>query len=141
MWPFSGSRRPAPPPPEGLRETRLDFILMLVAEGACRSKRLGEILEFIQQGGGMIESMTGTLVTVYFGVPVVTGDPETLRLALVSALGKRFPGEIAAVHGACVCPVGLIGHPSRMSFTALLPDHRGKLARLAALEPGDLVEV
>ena len=131
------SENPEAPP---MSKQRINFAMILVSEGLRSEQTISEIVTLAQKYKGMVDSITGTLITVYFGVPLPQPDQKELRIAFLKGLSENLGPSLAIVHGECECPVGKVGNENRMGYTAFLPDFKEKLARLSSLEFGQAVE-
>jgi len=89
----------------------------------------------------MIESITSTLITVYFNVPLTQPDSNQLRNDLVNRLSETFGSDISILHGTCECQVGNVGNEKRKAYTALLPHYKSKLSKLSSMEFGEIQEI
>ena len=129
--------------PEGLRmsEKRINFVLVLTDEASDPVSTIREIVTLVQKHDGMIASFEGTLLTVYFGVPLPQPNQKEQRLKFVSDLSEKVRPLVAVVHGECECQVGKVGNEQRMGYTAFIPDFKGKLGKLCSLEVGQIIEV
>jgi len=124
-----------------LRLKYINFILILVRDDSRQSQNIREALNIIQEHHGMIESITSTLVTVYFGVPLEQPNSKELRIGLVKELSERMGPDLAFIHGACECPVGNVGNENRKAYTALIPGYKSKLSKLSTMEFGQILEI
>lgn len=119
----------------------VDFVLILISQDSDPSQPIHDVSNTIQEHDGMIESMTSTLITVYFGVPDKQPNSKRMRIGLVGDLLEKFGANLSIIHGACECPVGSIGNEKRKAYTALLPDYKAKLRELSGLPFGQTKEV
>ena len=131
-----------PEDPEGPRmsKKRINFAMILVNEDSRPEQTISEIVTLAQKHDGMVDSITGTFITVYFGVPLAQPNQKQLRSAFINELSEKLGPSLAVVHGECECAVGTVGNDHRMTYTAFLPEFKGKLGRLCSLEFGRTVE-
>jgi hypothetical protein len=129
--------------PEGLRmsEKQINFVMVLADEASDPVSTIREIVTLVQKHEGMVASIEGTLVTVYFGVPLPQPNQKEQRLKFVIDLSEKVRPRVAVVHGECECQVGKVGNEQRMGYTAFIPDFKGKLGKLCSLEIGQIIGV
>lgn len=119
----------------------LNFILILVRDDSKQPQNIRDTVNIIQEHDGMIESITSTLITAYFGVPLEQPNSEQMRIDLVKELSEKKGRDLSIIHGACECPVGTVGNENRKAYTALLPDYKSKLRQLSSMEFGQVLEI
>ena len=128
--------------PERLKmnNRNINFAMILVKEDLNIEKIISKIVSAIQKHDAMIDSITGTIITVYFGIPFDQPDQNQMMQILLRDLSENFKSSIAILHGACECHVGTLGNENRICFTALLPDYKSKLNKLISLEFGQIIK-
>jgi len=128
--------------PEAPRMSKkpINFAMILVNQNSRPEQSISEIVTLAQKHDGLVDSMTGTLVTVCFGIPLEQPNQKKLRLAFIGEVSEKLGPLLAVLHGECECPVGKVGNEHRMSYTAFLPDFKAKLGRLCSLEFGQIIE-
>ena len=124
-----------------LSEKTVQYILMFVKETDYFQETIKTIFDIVQEHDGMIESMTGSLISVLFNVPLDQPDSEKKRLLLISALSERVGSDLTIVHGQCICPVGSLGNEKRLCYTAIIQDYKSKINKLSSLAFGEIVEL
>ncbi len=139
MWPFRNKVNLQET--TELRITTIDYLLILVREDSNLPRRIFKAVSIIQEFDGMIESITSTLITVYFNVPLIQPDSNQLRNDLVNRLSETVGSDISILHGTCECQVGNVGNEKRKAYTALLPDYKSKLSKLSSMEFGESQEI
>ena len=123
-----------------LSEKYINYVLILVRDHSKQPQNIRDTVNIIQEHNGMIESITGTLITVYFNVPVEQPNSEKMRMDLVKELSEKKGRDLSIIHGACECPVGTVGNENRKAYTALLPHYKSKLSKLSSMEFGQVLE-
>jgi len=117
----------------GLNLMHVDFVLILINQDSEETTTINNVISIVNAHDGMIESITCTLITVYFGVPEKQHNKKQLRLCLVDKLTEKLGKNLSIIHGECECPVGIVGNEDRKAYTALLPDYKIKLMELSSL--------
>jgi hypothetical protein len=123
---------------------RVDFLLVIVNDKDLEKvgARVGQVVDIAAQYGADVLGMDASLVFIAFGAgPVKTESGANDRQRLAVALQAAVPGELAILHGSSNARFGTIGSSSRMSWTALLPDFKGLLRDLSALQYGEVRDV
>lgn len=121
---------------EELHEMRIDYVLLLLSN----HKAIGKAISIINSHDCMIESITGTLITVLIGAPIPNPKSDQIREQLVDHVAAKLASEAVVLHGGCSCPVGTVGNEQRKSYTAIIPEYKTKLRQLATAEFGEVVE-
>ena len=151
MWPFDGSDQiknafgkyvnkdvlDSVVNDSGLQEKHIDFVLLLLSN----LDFIGKAIQIVNRQECMIESITGTFITVLVGAPTEKTNSNETRLQIVAELSKELGSNVVMLHGGCDCLVGSVGNSQRMSYTAMLPEYKAKLNRLSSLEFGEVAEV
>lgn len=129
---------------EGKIENReVDFILILLKDFSSDqlSQSFDKLFSIIQKYDADIESVTGSLISVLFNVPIKQINSKELRIKLVVELVSNFPQELTIVHGQTICPYGTIGNETRKEITAFIPNYKDTLKTLSGLEWGQHKEI
>jgi hypothetical protein len=122
----------------------INYIITVVKEQAtpkATSQLLGKVLDTSVSNGGVIETVTASLVSIVLDLVESVKDAEEKRLALVNELMSKYGSDIALIHGKCACSVGIVGSKTRMNYTALIPDYKQKIKSLSGLDYGEYLEV
>jgi hypothetical protein len=136
-----------------LRPARVDFILVLVRDDDPEqaARLAGDVAQAIQDCGGFVDAMLGSIVFVTFGMFGAVGgvgaverrsaaEAMAQRLAAVTQLGQRLGGEIQVLHGSTDAMVGDFGGGGRSHFGAV-PLQFGRMAQvLTSLKRGEIRE-
>ena len=128
---------------EKIEKRDVDYILILVKEISSDqlSQSFDRLFSIIQKYDADIESVTGSLVSVLFNVPIKQVNSKELRIKLVEELVANFPQELTIVHGQAICPYGTIGNKTRKEITAFIPHYKDSLKALSSLEWGQHKEI
>lgn len=120
----------------------IGFILILVKEEQSITFRntVTKVLGIVQEHNVMIECITGTFISVLVGVPLELPDTGKVRHNILDKLSNQLGAHLAILHGECDCAVEIVGNEKRFSYTAILPDYKSKLRRLASLDYGKIEE-
>lgn len=121
----------------------VDFILILLKDFSSDqlSQSFDKLFSIIQKYDADIESVTGSLVSVLFNVPIKQVNSKNLRIKLVEELVENFSQELTIVHGQAICPYGTIGNETRKEITAFIPHYKESLKTLSSLEWGQRKEL
>ena len=123
-----------------MKNRKINFAMILAKDDSSTRERISEVVSYAQKHDAMIDSITGTLITIYFGVPLDQPDQRQMRKAFVNEISEKLGPSLTIVHGECECPVGSVGNEKRLSYTALLPKYKSKLNKLTALDFGQIIE-
>ena len=128
--------------PEGLemKKKKINFVMILVKEDSNTAETIGKAVNFAWKHDAMIDAITGTLISIYFGVPLDQPDQKQMRVAFVNEISESIGPSLSIIHGECECPVGNVGTENRMNYTALLTEYKSKLKKLTALDFGQIIE-
>jgi len=119
---------------------KINFALILVKEDSSTEDKISEVVNYARKHDAMIDSITGTFITVYFGVPLDQPDQKEMRVAFINEIYENMGSSLTIVHGECECSVGNVGNENRMNYTALLPEYKSKLNKLTNLDFGQIIE-
>ena len=122
--------------PGQLQEKQIEYVLLLLNS----HELIGSAIEIISRHDCMIESITGTLITVLVGVPLKKPASEECRRKLVAQLSAELGVAAVVLHGGGTALVGMVGNSQRMSYTAIIPEYKAKLTKLSSAEFGEVIE-
>ena len=123
-----------------MKKRKINFILILVKEASDTAETIGKVVNFARKHDVMIDAITGTLISIYFGIPLDQPDQKKMRVAFVNEISESLGPSLSMVHGECECPIGNVGNENRMNYTALLPEYKSKLNKLTNLDFGQIID-
>jgi hypothetical protein len=125
----------------GLTTRHVNFLLVLVRQDSRQAETIRQVVRIVQERQAMIDSITGTLITIHVGVRIDEPNAKQMREDLIIRLTESLGSDLAIIHGECDCPVGIVGTEDRANYTALLPEYRTTLGELVSLDFGQVKEV
>ncbi len=73
-----------------MRKRKINFVMILVKEDSNTAERIGEVVNFAWKHDAMIDAITGTLISIYFGVPLDQPDQKQMRVAFINEISKSL---------------------------------------------------
>lgn len=126
----------------------IHFVLCQIADGShARTKAiLGDIVEVAMAEDSVVDWMSGSLVTIAFGIPPRLEkrsqvEIEQSQLRLIQTILSRFGSEVRLIHGHHEGVVGAMGTTRRFSYTAWTPNFGQALEKLISLPFGSAAEL
>jgi hypothetical protein len=168
MWPFSRHRRQkeelkkafsqyvSPKVAEDIVENRIPdgplteltkkkiyYVFILVDDSDINRTPdiISSVVQLAQDNNGIVDTITGSLIIIHCGFFADEGSPDENKKQLIEDLIKTHGNLLSIIHGSETCVVGNVGGDSIMSFTALVPNYKEKLFRLASLKYGEQLEI
>jgi hypothetical protein len=127
---------------QSLEKKPIGYILIFLKDNDPQSFQndLNRLIKIIYEHHGVIDTISGSFISVLLGMPLPIPDLTEKRKQLVEIFSQELGLSIALLHGEIECLVGNIGNNSHWSYTALIPDFKKKLNILSSLAYGEITE-